>query len=291
MVSISGGEPLMDPAFRDQVRSALRCGFQVNVVSNGTLIDRASAEWMTNHIGVTAISIDGPRHMHDALRAADGAYEKALAGLRALRSAGARVGVLHTARRESLAHLRELVCLARDEDVELVQIHPLERTGRGRRGFEKEAGADLASRSGLMVDILRRDFPAAVLQVDVVPREALEEAASRPPLPCILSHRLADVLDPLVVEDDGTVVPWTYGLDRRLALGNLKQHCLAELSASYRENGLHLALLHQRRVRDMILAGPKWPYVNWFEAIAGPAMRDSGSAQASAEEQSWPAHL
>jgi hypothetical protein len=83
------------------------------------------------------------------------------------------------------------------------------------------------------------------------------------------------------------VVPWTHGIDRRLRLGNIHDARLAELCARYRSGGLRRAFRHRRRVRDALTAGPSWPYVNWFAALAAPIQSEGATAAPSAEAEGW----
>ena len=80
--------------------------------------------------------------------------------------------------------------------------------------------------------------------------------------------KLATWIDPLVVEPDGAIVPWTYGIRRDLAVGMLDGTRPGEMMARYRQTGLLRALDHLREVRDSILLKHPWPYVNWFAALA-----------------------
>jgi len=218
-----------------------------------------------------AISIDGPPEVHDALRGSPSAFARALAGARALRRAGIRVGFVHTARIETLRHLRWLMDFARREEAAVLQLHPLEQVGRAQRLMASEANHDdLPTRLALMVAALAaegNDLPP--IHLDVVALSALEAAptcaaaASQGALP-----GLGAWIDPLVVEPDGSMVPWTYGIRRDLALGSVTGERPALAIARYKGARLSRALDHARAVRDRVLSSHTWPYVNWYAALA-----------------------
>jgi len=129
---------------------------------------------------------------------------------------------------------------------------------------------DLPTRLALMVAALAaegNDLPP--IHLDVVALSALEAAptcaaaASQGALP-----GLGAWIDPLVVEPDGSMVPWTYGIRRDLALGSVTGERPALAIARYKGARLSRALDHARAVRDRVLSSHTWPYVNWYAALA-----------------------
>jgi radical SAM protein with 4Fe4S-binding SPASM domain len=66
---VTGGEPLLRPAWRDVCRALAELGVKVSLVTNGTLLDEATlAEARTAGVGVVGISIDGLETTHDRIR-------------------------------------------------------------------------------------------------------------------------------------------------------------------------------------------------------------------------------
>jgi radical SAM protein with 4Fe4S-binding SPASM domain len=66
---VTGGEPLLRPAWRDVCRSLAGLGVDVSLVTNGTLLDgRTLAEARAAGVGVVGISIDGLEATHDRIR-------------------------------------------------------------------------------------------------------------------------------------------------------------------------------------------------------------------------------
>ena len=122
----------------------------------------------------------------------------------------------------------------------------------------------------MLAAILEEDVEdAPPIHVDALPRSALEGArAHEGTLGASACGPLAAWLDPLVVAEDGVVLPWTYGIDRKFAIGDARSSRLSRMSAEYREAGLSKALAYAARVRDDVLDRKPWPYVNWFGELA-----------------------
>ncbi|MEA3062127.1 MAG: hypothetical protein QOJ94_1908 [Sphingomonadales bacterium] len=276
VLSVSGGEPLMDPGLWPALAHARALGFQTDLVSNGTLIGEAVAARLAGLADLIAISIDGRPERHDSIRRSPGAFRRAIAGIRRLRAAGVTVGIIHTVRTETLSELRWLIALARDEGAAMLQLHPIEAAGRAA-ALTAEEGL-LETRLAMLAELIARDgCPGVAVHCDVFPVAALQ-AAPR----CngeARSATLAELIDPLVVEPDGAVLPWVFGIDRALALGSIAETPLDSLLARRGPAWLEDALAHRRRVEED-LAHCDWPFVNWFAALAARPWRDAGPVEA-----------
>lgn len=275
VVSLSGGEPYLDPAMPRHVERARAAGLRVNLVSNGTLIDEAWAEWTARNVELVAISLDGLPDRHDFIRGKSGAFDLAMTGLRQLRKAGASVGVIHTATKETLSHLRWLLGLVREEGISLVQLHPLEEVGRAATELSGEASYDLPSRLAYLARLLASGDGLGI-QVDVTPLEIVEllaDEADGPP------SDIAAFLNPLVVEADGRTVPWTFGVPEILSLGSVTSAPLGNLLRDYANSGASTARQYQREVARRVLGQPPWPFVNWYAELTRARWSPMSGAQ------------
>jgi len=124
VASFSGGEPLLYPQIFESIASAAALGFGVTVTTNGMLIDATCAGRLAEHVGLVAVSIDGPPDLHNSMRASAAAFDGALRGIAALRAHGPRFGIIHTVTASSLPHLRWLFDFAREQGAALLQLHP-----------------------------------------------------------------------------------------------------------------------------------------------------------------------
>lgn len=121
-INVTGGEPF---ALRDfpgllETFAALRTHFSYGVLSNGTLIDRASARHLRQcHAGFVQISIDGSPATHDRIRGA-GSHAKAVAGIQALCAEDIPVLISFTAQPDNFREFAEVARLGHELGVQRV---------------------------------------------------------------------------------------------------------------------------------------------------------------------------
>jgi len=168
----SGGEPFIRPDILDLARHAVGKGLRVVFSTNGTLIDAALASQI-QAIGVSyvGISIDGSEATHDRFRVCPGAFRRSVAGIRACREAGIKVGLRVTMTRDNIADIPAIFDLMEAERIPRICLYHLVYCGRGA----ELASHDLAPeqrRATLDLIIERtarlhaRGFPVEVLTVD-----------------------------------------------------------------------------------------------------------------------------
>jgi MoaA/NifB/PqqE/SkfB family radical SAM enzyme len=134
---LSGGEPLSHPAFFELLDYASSLVPRVSLSTNGTLIDAAAACFLEKKtVGYAGVSLDGPREIHDAFRGVQGAFDKALSGIRNLKKAGVRVGLRFTMVRPLLSSVPHVMKIAEELEVDRICFYHFIPSGRGR--FETE---------------------------------------------------------------------------------------------------------------------------------------------------------
>ena len=120
-VVIYGGEPLLNARTTLFAIRRLRQleregefphGLTITLLTNGTLIDEKIVEELKEARPLVAVSIDGPRHLHDASRKdgrGQGSFDGALRGFRLLQQAGLDPSVSCTINEFTLHHMDEVV--------------------------------------------------------------------------------------------------------------------------------------------------------------------------------------
>ncbi|MDO8964008.1 MAG: radical SAM protein [Coriobacteriia bacterium] len=128
-VMLSGGEPLLSPHLFPLIERSRAHGLPVRVLSNGTLIDEVMARRLAA-AGVQAVqvSVDGGRRTHDAVRGA-GTFDRALAGMAALRAVGVDVTLAMTL---SSANVRDLPAVLRIAENAASRFHIARHVPIGR---------------------------------------------------------------------------------------------------------------------------------------------------------------
>lgn len=131
---LSGGEPLLRPDIFEISHRARAMGFYVGLSSNGTLIDESNIDAIAavgyNYVG---ISIDGIGATHDKFRRMEGAFDKAMHGIRLCHERGIKVGLRFTLTQDNAAELPQILQLMEDEDIDKLYLSHLNYAGRGNK--------------------------------------------------------------------------------------------------------------------------------------------------------------
>lgn len=144
---LTGGEPLMHPEFREIASMLIEENLNLNMETNGTLIDRELADFIKNEVRINfiSISLDSAREAnHDVFRGSKGAYRAALNGLRNLVDVGYNnVQIIMSLHRKNIGEVRELVALAETKGAGSVKLNPISNHGRGVQMHENDETLDI----------------------------------------------------------------------------------------------------------------------------------------------------
>jgi Fe-coproporphyrin III synthase len=224
VVSLSGGEPLLYSGFEGLVRGATAAGFRVNLISNGAPVGGRFLDLISEHVDLIAISLDGPPDIHAEVRGDPQAFARAERAMNKLGERGVRFGISYCVSRESLEGMPWAVDFAREKGAALVQFHPFAATGRGRSLAERFSldAPDMAR--AYVVSALLEEPDGPAVHIDLAPVEAAR--AQRGDYSILAAEQsgsltLSDLVNPLVIDEIGRVLPLSYGMHPRFALGRL----------------------------------------------------------------------
>lgn len=227
-VSLSGGEPLVYREIGTVVQSAKEMGFRVTMITNGLLLDSRHAAVVSELDGL-AISFDGLAETHDAIRGRAGAFDRASAALRRLSEDGRPAAAAISLTREAIPELPDLACHLVAQGARALQIRPVARAGRATSMSPGALGgaADRA-RLFLVAAALGQELaPDVRVHCDLAPAQALwQERGAYAGLlaSCDLDRSprpLAELVNPLVITDEGRLKPIAYDFDARFDVGAL----------------------------------------------------------------------
>lgn len=129
-----GGEPLCSPYFDEITRALHQAGFQLGMITNGTLLSR-HADVCNECLEKIYISIDGPLPIHDEIRGA-GVFEQAKAGRRLLKDV--EVVLMSVITEKTQDHIQELVDAFKEfEPNELILQQQIGLTEKEIKAYEK----------------------------------------------------------------------------------------------------------------------------------------------------------
>ena len=168
----SGGEPLLREDVYPWAEAAAEAGLRPSLSTNGTLIDdRTAARIASAGFAYVGVSLDGTRATHDAFRGEAGAFDRAVAGLRAAKRAGLRTGVRFTVCADNLDDLPIVLDLVESEGIPRFCLYHLVCSGRAAAMRERDLST---GERRAMIDCLiertldwhRRGIEAEILTVD-----------------------------------------------------------------------------------------------------------------------------
>jgi radical SAM protein with 4Fe4S-binding SPASM domain len=108
-ITLSGGEPLLRQDWRLLAAAIRTRGMQVELITNGLLVQNEAEAIMSAGFASVTFSVDGPSAIHDHLRGEPGSLERIASGAKALRQRGMRIGAVTQINRANLPHLSEVL--------------------------------------------------------------------------------------------------------------------------------------------------------------------------------------
>src|SRR5581483_3579207 len=157
----------------------------------------------------------------------------------------------------------------------LLQVHPLEEEGR--------AGSELVGAAPDELEIAHAFVETARLQklysgrlkiqFDAADRDVLAADPSRgfsiAPLPNAAETPLAALAAPLVLEHDGALVPFQYGVAREFQIANAASPDFSREITRWKSTGYtKLLQLCSQVYKDCLRPeGSQYPFFNWYSAV------------------------
>ncbi len=274
-ISLSGGEPLMWPGLGPALSAAREANLLTALTTNLMPLTRERLAILRDHLNFCAVSLDGIPESHDAIRGRRGAFAVMRSRLADLRASGTPFGFIFTLTETNIEELAWVARFAVEQGARLLQVHPLEEAGRAATEMAGARPRDLMANAAYLACLRLQEALGDRLpvQLDLAHRGALSRepwrafggvADTDPAL------RLADVIDTLVIEADGTVSPIQHGFDRSYALGNLAEAPLPVLAARWRSRGGpdQLRARCAAAVAKAVAEPHDLPAFNWHEALA-----------------------
>ena len=131
-VLFSGGEPLMRPDLFELIGYAVERGLRAVISTNGTLITTEMAKKIKQHgVSYVGISLDGIGDINDKFRGVDGAFDRAVAGIKNCQDADVRIGLRLTLTKRNVQDLEGLFDFFEAKKIERACFYHFVPSGRG----------------------------------------------------------------------------------------------------------------------------------------------------------------
>lgn len=149
-VLFSGGEPLMRKDLFELIGYAVDKGLRTVISTNGTLIDKKAAKMIKDRsVSYVGISLDGIGAVNDKFRGMDGAFDRAVAGIRNCQDAGVRIGLRLTLTKRNVQDIEQLFEFLEKQNIERACFYHLVPSGRGGRMFDADDLTHAQSRGAI----------------------------------------------------------------------------------------------------------------------------------------------
>jgi MoaA/NifB/PqqE/SkfB family radical SAM enzyme len=272
VASFSGGEPFLYRDLSELLQFTRKIGFRNSVVSNGMLLNSERSREILDHIDLLAISIDGKPDLHNKIRGQDGAFEKTMDGIETLKQKNISFGFIHTVTSESWDSLLWLGELAQSKGAKLLQLHPLEMCGRAVDEMQPYFLDQLAlHKVYLLFMYLRSKYePELQIQLDLLHKVYIEEFPQTVSFfgDSAANKTFSEVLDTIVVDEKGNVLPVGYGFSDKFRIGAIADANNGnDMFKDFMLTKIHDLLALFDRAYKRIVNDSENDLVNWNELI------------------------
>jgi radical SAM protein with 4Fe4S-binding SPASM domain len=258
-ISVTGGEPFLRNDIPEILDTIRKRGFDLNLLSNGTLIDAKRAKMLSSlAVKGVQISMEGPEDVHDAIRG-KGSFSASVKGIGHLLDAGLTVTINATLSELNAGRFRELIELSLSLGVQRLGFSRLVPSGRGLGLIDRMIDREMVKK------IYEEIFSLQPSGLEIVTGDPVASQMG-----CIAKEDDGDVatggcaagLSGLTFLPDGTIVPC-----RRLfvPIGNVRRDRIREVWAA---SPVLEALRDRTRYKGRCGVCSRWAVCRGCRAIA-----------------------
>lgn len=226
-VSVSGGEPFLYRDLGELLIASRQLGYKNLSASNGMLLKTERGKKILENIDLIAVSIDGDREFHDKVRNLQGAFDKMMAGIGVIQEKKIPFGFIHTITENSWEKLIWLAEFAFSHGAILLQLHPLELTGRAATEFnEMLPSQESLHKVFIISNYLEEKYAGRMkIQLDFYHREFVVRSPRSVNFLGkdykITTDNFAETVKSLIMDEEGNIYPMSYGFDHYYRIGNI----------------------------------------------------------------------
>lgn len=271
-VSISGGEPFMYRDLEELFQFTKELGYKNMVVTNAMLLKTARAKRILELTDLAAVSIDGKPDWHNHLRQSPVAFEKMLEGVEIIKEICPNFGFIHTVTPESIDDLFWLGAFTAEKGAKLLQLHPLEMSGRGKNLEAIKLHQDHLLKIYMLGFYLQQMYADQFfVQLDLLHKDIIKEKPDivvPKPINTLSNPDLSDLLKNIIIDETGTILPYTHGFNKAYSIGNLKANAdYQQMINSFMDRKSEAINDLCSSVLESILKSTSEDVFNWYEKI------------------------
>lgn len=132
-IKITGGEPFLSKNIFPLISYASSKNLNITIETNGTLIDDRNAKFLKeNHVGLVAVSLDGPnKKIHETLRARQDCFEKTVEGIKFLKKYDLNIQIIMSICKCNSEYLEDTINIAEQLGANSFKINCISAVSRG----------------------------------------------------------------------------------------------------------------------------------------------------------------
>ncbi|HNR35993.1 MAG TPA: 12,18-didecarboxysiroheme deacetylase [Candidatus Hydrogenedentes bacterium] len=172
VILFSGGEPLVRKDLFELIQYATSKKLRAVISTNGTLIKPEVAKRLQDFdLSYVGVSLDGTEEVNDRFRGIEGAFARAVAGIRNCMEAGLKVGLRFTINGRNASEIPAIFDLVEKEGIPRICFYHLVYAGRGSELIKEDLDHEQTRKVVDLIidrtaDLHRRGMPKEVLTVD-----------------------------------------------------------------------------------------------------------------------------
>ncbi|MBE9595049.1 MAG: radical SAM protein, partial [Proteobacteria bacterium] len=172
VILFSGGEPLLRSDLIELTSYSVSKGMRAVISTNGTLITEEKAMLLKNAgVSYVGISLDGLEKVNDHFRGVEGAFKKALNGIKNCQNVELKVGLRFTINKLNIDQVPGIFDLAEKMNIERICFYHLVYSGRGSNLVDQDLSHSETRKIVDMImdrtkDMYNRGLKKEVLTVD-----------------------------------------------------------------------------------------------------------------------------
>ena len=265
-LNVAGVEPLRYPGLTTLCREAHRHGMLTSTIAGSIPLTPPQLDWLRFSIDLLGVEIEGRGAGRNRRRCAPRATQTTRQRLAVVRNAGIPFAIVFSLTSANLGDLKWVAEFAVAQGAAMLHLRP-----------SAELTGEPMTKAWRMVESLYElKRGKLVIHFDALHRYNL------PPEPGDLAswkqdldreaRYLGEIVSPLVIEREGTVVPLSYGFPRRFAFGNLGRERLARMAKRWIESQagafceVYGTVLRQARTADRT-------FEDWYRMLSLEAQR------------------
>lgn len=274
--TVTGGEPFLRKDIFEIIGVISRRGFEVYLLSNGTLITGEKAKRLSS-LGVKGVqvSIEGPEDVHNAIRGKE-SFSSSMRGIQHLLDHGMAVTLNATLSEINAGYFMDMIVLSRLLGVQRLGFSRLVPSGSGENLVDKMLRAEKLKNLYNMIFSMETDGVKIVTGDPVASQ--LSDSGKGDSSESFPSGGCAAGISGLTVLPDGTVIPC-----RRLpvSVGNVRKDSLREIWAS---SEVLASLRNKSEYKGKCSTCSRWSRCRGCRAIAYAWSRACGRDDILAED-------